>query len=122
MELAFAKQKEKDETYIPIVYPSSSYIDTDIRVQTAFLSLMELNRKLAWAESVGFPATSQKQKANQEERKMKRLVQAAKGVSVIFPPLIDIAEQSDNMADDINIVGNDGNGEESVDKTNNKTS
>ena len=121
MELAFAKQKEKDETYIPIVYPSSSYIDTDIRVQTAFLSLMELNRKLAWAESLGFPATSQNQKANQEERKRKRLVQAAKGVSA-FPPLVDIAEQSDNMADDINIVGNDGSGEESVDKTNNKTS
>ena len=122
MELAFAKQQEdKDKTYIPIVYPSSSYIDTDIRVQTAFLSLMELNRKLAWAESVGFPATSQNQKANQEERKWKRLVQAAKGVSA-FPPVVDIAEQSDNKADDINIVDDDGSSEESDDKTNSKTS
>ena len=118
MELAFAKQQIKDKTSIPI-YPSSSYIDTDIRVQTAFLSLMELNRKLAWAESVGFPATSQQQKSNQEERKWKRLVQAAKGVTA-FPPLTDISKQSDDIGD-INIVDDDdGSNEEPDDKTNNK--
>ena len=47
-------------------YPPSSYIDDDVRVQTAFYALMELNRKLAWAEQMGFPApttTSTNQRA-----------------------------------------------------------
>jgi hypothetical protein len=47
-------------------YPPSSYIDDDVRVQTAFYALMELNRKLAWAERMGFPApttTSTNQRA-----------------------------------------------------------
>jgi hypothetical protein len=31
-------------------------IEDDVHVQTAFYALMELNRKLAWAEWMGFPA------------------------------------------------------------------
>jgi len=64
-------------------YPPSSYIDDDVRVQTAFYALMELNRKLAWAERMGFPApitTSTKSTSDQIQRSRRRVIQAAKGV------------------------------------------
>ena len=58
-------------------------IDDDVRVQTAFYALMELNRKLAWAERMGFPApttTSTKFTSDQIQRSRRRVIQAAKGV------------------------------------------
>ena len=61
-------------------YPPSSYIDDDVRVQTAFYALMELNRKLAWAERMGFPAPTTTSSNDQIQRSRKRLIQAAKGV------------------------------------------
>ena len=64
-------------------FPPSSYVDNDVRVQTAFYSLMELNRKLAWAERMGFPAptTSSTEPTNEQiQRRRRRLIQAAKEV------------------------------------------
>jgi len=61
-----ADDKEMDE-----VYPSSSYIDNEIRIQTAFLALQELNRKQAWVEQISLPPSYSNQL---------RLIQAAKGV------------------------------------------
>lgn len=96
-------------------YPPSSYIDDDIRIQTAFYTLMELNRKLAWVEAIGFPPPSSKssssqqhqqqqsslmQQSTREELKWKRLVQAAKGVS-LFPTQPAVADEP-NQATDTN--------------------
>jgi hypothetical protein len=63
-----------------VVYPPSSYIDDPIRLQTAFLTLQELNRKLAWAEKIGLHKPREYE-ANRRAIEWKRLVQAAKGVS-----------------------------------------
>jgi hypothetical protein len=62
-----------------ICHPPSSYVDDDIRVQTAFHALMELNRKLAWAERMGFPAAAGSSEEDERRRK-RRSVQAARGV------------------------------------------
>ncbi|KAL3788095.1 hypothetical protein HJC23_008157 [Cyclotella cryptica] len=69
-------------------FPPSSYIDTPIRLQTAFYALMELNRKLAWAEKLGLTPHIQSHRRhatkNHDEasiRNRRRLLQAAKGVS-----------------------------------------
>ncbi|KAL7536505.1 hypothetical protein ACHAWF_005481 [Thalassiosira exigua] len=74
------KVKEESSTPPPKeIYPPSSYIDNEIRIQTAFYTLAELNRKLAWADSIGFPVSSQQE--TKPERNKKRLAQAAQGVS-----------------------------------------
>jgi len=81
------------------MYPSSSYIDNEIRVQTAFYTLKELNRKLVWAEKIGFPPPTSKSSSHHHreeedgssaaaaalarERKLQRLMQAAKGVTTL---------------------------------------
>jgi len=61
-----------DDKEMGEVYPSSSYIDNEIRIQTAFLALQELNRKQAWVEQISLPHSYSNQL---------RLIQAAKGVS-----------------------------------------
>ena len=87
-------------------FPPSSYIDNEIRIQTAFYTLMELNRKLAWAEAIGFPPftsspqkkqTSSIQQSMRDEMKWKRLVQAAKGVS-LFPTIPTAANGINQIA------------------------
>ncbi|KAL7461515.1 hypothetical protein ACHAXS_001935 [Conticribra weissflogii] len=83
------KRQQQEQQGLQKKYPPSSFIDNDIRIQTAFYALSELNRKLAWAEQIGFPApTSQQLKRDRSElekarrhRRQKRLAQAAKGVS-----------------------------------------
>ncbi|KAK1740771.1 YqgE/AlgH family protein [Skeletonema marinoi] len=62
------------------VYPPSSYIDNPIRLQTALYTLQELNRKLLWANKIGLPNPNDC--TTRQAREWKRLVQAAKGVSV----------------------------------------
>ena len=95
-------------------YPPSSYIDNDIRIQTAFYTLMELNRKLAWAEAIGFPpltssssssSSSLMQQSRRDEMKWKRLVQAAKGVS-LFPtkPTMTAAGQKQTILSNANMT------------------
>lgn len=81
-----------------IVYPPSSYIDNPIRLQTAFYTLHELNRKLAWAEKIGVP-TPNHWTATRRSREWKRLVQAAKGVSQ-FPSSLSIDGKKRFAADD----------------------
>jgi len=61
-----------DKEEVAEVCPSSSYIDNNIRLQTAFLALQELNRKQAWVEQISLPHSYSNQL---------RLIQAAKGVS-----------------------------------------
>lgn len=101
-------------------HPPSSYIDNDIRIQTAFYTLMELNRKLAWAEAIGYPPPTSKssssqqqqqrqsssiQQSTRDELKWKRLVQAAKGVS-LFPTPPTAADEP-NLTTDANDVPHD---------------
>ncbi|KAL7509852.1 hypothetical protein ACHAXN_006744 [Cyclotella atomus] len=84
-------QKARRESESVRYFPPSSYIDNHIRVQTAFHALMELNRKLVWgAEILGLvPHVDPVEEA---ARHRKRLLQAAKGVS-LFPNTSSI-EQS----------------------------
>ncbi|KAL7535113.1 hypothetical protein ACHAXR_006279 [Thalassiosira sp. AJA248-18] len=85
MESKCNEEASADGSPIPKdVYPPSSFVDDEIRIRTAFYTLLELNRKLAWAEKIGFPASSQQ--ATHQTRNWKRLVQAAKGVSQ-FPSI-----------------------------------
>lgn len=69
---------------------------------------MELNRKLAWAEAIGFPPPTiispsspscTTQQAKREDLKWKRLAQAAKGVS-LFPTNTSGGEIKETTADD----------------------
>jgi len=78
------------ETSNDEIYPSS-FIDNEIRIQTAFYTLTELNRKLAWATKIGLSPDLFSQEAKVNERKRKRLAQAAKGVSQFSsdPPTIE---------------------------------
>ena len=69
-----------DETAEKVKYPPSSYMDNDVRVQTAFYTLMELNRKLTWAEIVGLTASTIQ--STGRDREKRRLVQSARGVSL----------------------------------------
>mmetsp|Transcript_11293 Transcript_11293/g.23799 ORF Transcript_11293/g.23799 Transcript_11293/m.23799 type:complete len:883 (-) Transcript_11293:34-2682(-) len=97
------KRQQQELQDLQKKYPPSSFIDNDIRIQTAFYALPELNRKLAWAEQIGFPAPTSQQlhrdrseleKANQH-RRQRRLAQAAKGVSH-FPKSITKHEDNSN--------------------------
>ena len=69
-----------DDAAEKVVYPPSSYMDNDARVRTAFYTLMELNRKLAWAETVGLPVSTLQ--STVRDRETRRLVQSARGVSL----------------------------------------
>ena len=88
--------KSNEKSTCPTFYPPSSYIDDEIRVQTAFYTLMELNRKLAWADKIGFPASLQEE--TKQERNLKILVQAAKGVSPF--PATKAKTKSKDVVDD----------------------
>lgn len=90
------KEKQEKEDESGRIYPSSSYIDTDIRTQTAFYTLMELNRKLAWAAMIGFPATASSPSSAEKRR---RLVQAAKGVSA-FPSNNTVEQDEEEVSED----------------------
>ena len=59
-------------------HPSSSYVDTDVRLQTAFHALSALNRKLKWAHDMGLPHPSP---PAQEEDGIERRTWAAEGVA-----------------------------------------
>lgn len=108
MELKLKFQEDSNATSSDCsVYPSSSFVDNDIRIQTAFYTLTELNRKLAWADQIGFPASSQH--TTKQDCDRKRLVQAAKGVSLFpakdtkaiskEPPSSDDANEQDETDD-----------------------
>lgn len=77
-----------DQPSQTVDYPSSSYVETAVRIQTAFHTLAELNRKLALAERSGLPLPASNSPYSTEEaepylQKMeqRRLMQAAGGVS-----------------------------------------
>jgi len=69
-----------DDAAGKVTYPPSSYMDNDARLQTAFYTLMELNRKLTWAETAGLTASTVQSTAS--DRETRRLVQSARGVSL----------------------------------------
>lgn len=105
-----------------VVYPPSSYIDNPIRLQTAFLTLQELNRKLAWAEKIGL-AKPHEYEANRRAIEWKRLVQAAKGVSN-FPqstggkPCDEVDDPSPSpVEEEYDTKSNDDGGSSKDDKT-----
>ncbi|EED87578.1 predicted protein [Thalassiosira pseudonana CCMP1335] len=91
------------------LYPPSS-------MQTAFYTLMELNRKLAWAEKIGFPPPTRQQqllkneslmKELEQRRNWKRLVQAASGVSRFPHKTIDARGESNSLRMEEAIVASD---------------
>jgi hypothetical protein len=65
----------------PMHYPPSSHIDNHVRIQTAFYTLMELNRKLAWAEKLGLRTQPTLTEEDVTTKNRRRLQQAAKGVT-----------------------------------------
>lgn len=98
------------------LYPPSSYVDNHSRMQTAFYTLMELNRKLAWAEKIGFPPPTRQQqllkneslmKELEQRRNWKRLVQAASGVSRFPHKTIDARGESNSLRMEEAIVASD---------------
>ncbi|KAL3823827.1 hypothetical protein ACHAXA_004099 [Cyclostephanos tholiformis] len=102
-----------------IRHPPSSYVDDDVRVQTAFYALMELNRKLAWAERMGFPAAAASSSSSSsssssyqrgdrnelleeaERRRKRRSVQAAKGVRPLSSVVVGPNASSEVGADGV---------------------
>ncbi|KAL7522456.1 hypothetical protein ACHAWX_007244 [Stephanocyclus meneghinianus] len=102
---AEANEEDKDSsTSTRRYFPPSSYIDDSIRIRTAFYALMELNRKLAWADKIGLashvPLQMKHATTNDEEssimRNRRRLLQAAKGVLPFPRPSTNITDQSNN--------------------------
>ena len=107
------------------VYPPSSYIDNPTRLQTAFYTLQELNRKLAWADKIGIPSFND-WNTTRHTREWKRLVQAAKGVSN-FPKIDEKCAVADEpslstVETDNNVDSTQSNDEPSISSDDDKPS
>ena len=90
------KTTKSDKEY----FPPSSYVDNHIRVQTAFHALYELNRKIAWGEKLGLISSigsGENNVVEAQERRRKRLMQAAKGVTHFLPSPVSSSRESSDI-------------------------